>query len=88
VAYGNRDSVSTFVSRPNLLAKAEQISLTGIASGEAVARRSTRRLSQIAKGRKTRCSKHAHARIAKGGGFIRFPAGEADILRKPKGYAK
>jgi hypothetical protein len=37
---------------------------------EAVTRRSTRRLSQIAKGRTTRCSKRAHARIAKGGGLI------------------
>jgi hypothetical protein len=54
------------------LGRAEQISLTSIASCEAVARRSIRRLSQIAKGRKTRCSKHAHARIAKGGGFIPF----------------
>ena len=37
---------------------------------EAVARRSIRRLSRIAKGRKTRCSKRARARIAKGGGLI------------------
>jgi hypothetical protein len=37
---------------------------------EAVARRSTRRLSRIAKGLRTRCSKRAHARIAKGDGLI------------------
>jgi hypothetical protein len=37
---------------------------------EAATRRLPRRLSQMAKGRLTRCSKHAHARIAKGGGFL------------------
>jgi hypothetical protein len=37
---------------------------------EAVTRRSIRRLSRIAKGFLTRCSKQAHARIAKGGGLM------------------
>lgn len=36
----------------------------------AATRRSRRRLSRIAKGLTTRCSKQAHARIAKGGGLI------------------
>ena len=37
---------------------------------EAVTRRSKRRLSRIAKGiDSTRCSKHAHVRIAKGDGL-------------------
>ena len=39
-------------------------------SDEAVTRRLPRRLSRIAKGRLTRCSEHAHARIAKGGGLL------------------
>jgi hypothetical protein len=39
---------------------------------EAVTRRSIRRLSRIAKGLTTRCSKRALARIAKGGGLIEF----------------
>ena len=45
-------------------------------SDEAVTRRLPRRLSQIAKGRLIRCSIHAHARIAKGGGFL----GEMTLL--------
>jgi hypothetical protein len=45
-------------------------------SDEAVTRRLPRRLSRIAKGRLIRCSKHAHARIAKGGGFL----GEITLL--------
>jgi len=48
----------------------EQTSGRRIFSREAVTRRSTRRLSRIAKGRETRCSKRARARIAKGGGLI------------------
>jgi hypothetical protein len=49
---------------------------------EAVTRRSTRRLSRIAKGLRTRCSNLARARIAKGGGlfdFLRRQAPEARI---------
>jgi hypothetical protein len=38
--------------------------------GEAATRRSTRRPSRIAKGLRTRCSKPARARIAKGGGLF------------------
>jgi hypothetical protein len=45
-------------------------------SDEAVTRGLPRRLSRIAKGRLTRCSKYAHARIAKGGGFL----GEMSLL--------
>ena len=37
----------------------------------AATRRSKRRLSRIAKGLRTRCSKQAYARIAKGGGLYR-----------------
>jgi hypothetical protein len=55
---------------------AEQISLLRIFPTEAATRRSSRRLSRIAKGRLTRCSKHAHARIAEGGGFL----GEMSLL--------
>jgi hypothetical protein len=43
---------------------------TAFPQQEAVTRRSPRRLSRIAKGRKTRCSKRAHARIAKGDGLV------------------
>jgi hypothetical protein len=46
---------------------AEQTAQPRISHAEAATRRSKRRLSQIAKGLWTRCSKRAHARIAKGG---------------------
>jgi hypothetical protein len=42
---------------------------------EAAARRLPRRLSRIAKGPRTRCSKLALARIAKGGGLIALHPG-------------
>jgi len=48
----------------------EQFSPVGIFCCEVAARRSPRRLSRIAKGPRTRCSKRALARIAKGGGLI------------------
>jgi hypothetical protein len=48
----------------------EQNSWARILFAEAATRRSIRRLSRIAKGLRTRCSTHAHARIAKGGGFF------------------
>jgi hypothetical protein len=49
---------------------AEQTARSRICHAEAATRRSKRRLSQIAKGLLTRCSKRAHARIAKGGSLI------------------
>jgi hypothetical protein len=56
--------------------KRERIWRSRVLSDEAVTRRLPRRLSQIAKGRLIRCSIHAHARIAKGGGFL----GEMTLL--------